>query len=283
MFTLARFARIGLLVSVPLASGCEDSTRLVCRGPDGARACEPMTGAPTGEPPARDAEPSGDARPLEPAPNSEATATSGAEPAFLLGTRIFDDSSITSYFHVLPSLEAGVEVDAARALEAPGSAKLYSVPGLGWFALGGGEAPTITRYTIGADNQLLAGESISLSAYGVQGLWDTLYVVSPTKAYYPDRAQGQLIAWNPSTMQITGSIALPETLRPGYLALYGYAPILRGTQLLISVGWFDWDVNDSVLGETGLLVLDTTTDTVQRFDVDPRCGGITQPIATSAG
>jgi hypothetical protein len=213
-------------------------------------------------------------------PAAEAPA---AEPAFVLATRVWDDTSITSYFNVLHSIDEGATLDPGRGLEVAGSARLYSVPGIGWFAVGQGEAPTVTRYTLGADDTLVAGESISLQSFGVSSLWDTLYFVSPTKAYYPDRAGGQLVVWDPSQMVVTDTVPLPETLRPGYLALYGYAPIVRGTQLLISVGWFDWDVNDSVLPETGLLVLDTTTDTVVRFDVDSRCGGVTQPISVSNG
>jgi hypothetical protein len=84
-------------------------------------------------------------------------------------------------------------------------------------------------------------------------------------------------------MEITGTIPLPQTARAGFLALYGYTPIVRGTELLFSVGWFDWETNDTILGETGLVVIDTTTDAVVRFDVDARCGGITQTVVTPSG
>jgi hypothetical protein len=203
--------------------------------------------------------------------------------AFVLGTRVWNDTTTTSYFHVTTSLEAGTEVDTSQALEAAGAAKLYAAYELGWFAFGEGESPTISRYTLDAQGKLKKGTSISLASYGVTGLWDTIYFVSPTKAYYPDRDGTQLIVWNPSTMEITGQIELPETAREGYLALYGYSAIERGDKLLISVGWFDWNETDSVLPATGLLVLDTTTDEVVRFDVDERCGGVTTPITTAAG
>jgi hypothetical protein len=204
------------------------------------------------------------------------------ESAYLLGTRVWDDVTTTSFFHVVPSLEAGTEIDEAQALEVPGSAKLYSVPRLGWFALGGGEAPTITRYTL-EQGALVAGDQISLLDYGVNSLWDSLYVVSRTKAYYPDRERNQLIVWNPSDMTVTGNVELPEAARDGYLSLYGYAPIFRNDILLVSVGWFDWDDTDSILGETGLLKIDTTTDSVLGFETDDRCGGVTQPITTESG
>lgn len=204
-------------------------------------------------------------------------------PAYMLATRVWDDTATTSFFHVVPSLEADTTIDTSLALEAPGSAKLYAVDDIGWFAVGGGEQPTITHYALSPDGMLEERATISLADYGVQSLWDTLYVVSKTKMYYPDRAGGQLIIINPSEMTIDGSVAIPDANRDGYLAVYGYTPLMRDDRLLFSVGWFDWDENDSVLGETGLVLVNTETDTVERVDVDDRCGGITTGVVTESG
>jgi hypothetical protein len=204
-------------------------------------------------------------------------------PAFLVGTRVWDDTSTSSYFHVISSIDEGASIDKDQALEVPGAAKLYAIEGVGWFAVGGGEEPTITRYALGDDGVLKPHETISLQSYGIDSLWDTLYVVSPTKMYYPDRDGQRLIIINPSAMQITGEVDLGETGREGFLSLYSYAHLERGSDILFSVAWTDWNETDSILGETGLLVLDTETDTVSRFDVDARCGGITQPVETSSG
>lgn len=206
-----------------------------------------------------------------------------AGPAFAIGTRIWDDTTTTSYFHVVDSLEAGTTVDLSKAIEVSGSAKLFSIGTLGWFAIGGGEAPTISRYTLDANNRLVPGETISLQSYGVSSLWDTVYVVSPTKAYYPDRDNQQLIVWNPTEMTISGTISLTQTNRDGFLSLFSYTPIVRGSQLLFSVGWFDWNTNDSVRGETGLVAIDTTTDQVTSFTTDNRCGGITTGFEVGNG
>ncbi|MFZ5895495.1 MAG: hypothetical protein ACOY0T_30845 [Myxococcota bacterium] len=215
--------------------------------------------------------------------SNQGTSTIGTGPAYLVGTRVFNDTLTTSYFHVVSSLEETSEIDPSRALEVSGAAKLYAVPDVGWFAVGAGEDPTITRYALTDDGRLQPREKISLRPYGVQSLWDTLYVVSPTKMYYPDRAGNQLVVINPSTMKLEGTVPLPQTARDGYLSLYGYTPLLRAGQLLFSVGWFDWESTDSVLGETGLVVLDTKNDQVERFDVDARCGGITTGVVTESG
>lgn len=204
-------------------------------------------------------------------------------PAYLVGTRVWDDTSTTSFFHVVPSLEADTTIDTSQALEVPGAAKLYAVDDIGWFAVGGGEDPTITHYTLGDDGALHEQNRISLADYGVRSLWDTLYVVSKTKMYYPDREGGQLIIINPTEMTVDGSVAIPDANREGYLALYGYTPLLRDRELVFSVGWFDWEENDSVLGEAGLVVVNTETDSVERVDVDDRCGGITTGVVTNSG
>jgi len=204
-------------------------------------------------------------------------------PAYLVATRVWNDTTTTSYFHVVSSLEADTTIDTSQALEVPGAAKLYAVDDVGWFAVGGGEDPTITHYTLGDDGVLQEQDTISLADYGVQSLWDTLYVVSKTKMYYPDRAGGQLIVINPSAMTVDGAVSISDANREGYLALYGYTPLVRERELLFTVGWFDWEENDSVLGETGLVVVNTETDTVERVDLDQRCGGVTTGVVTDTG
>ncbi|WP_394827260.1 hypothetical protein [Pendulispora albinea] len=204
-------------------------------------------------------------------------------PAYLVGTRVWNDSATTSYFQVVSSIDEATTFDPKQALEVAGSAKLYTIPGVGWFAVGNGDDPTLTRFTLGNGRKLLQQEKITLQPQGVGRLWDTLYVVSPTKVYYPDREGRQLVIINPTEMTVEGTIKLPQTERTGYLSLYGYGSLLRDGKLIFPVGWFDWDVGDKVLGETGLVVIDTATNTVSRFDVDNRCGGITTPVLMASG
>ena len=205
------------------------------------------------------------------------------DPKYVAVTRVWDDTTTTSYAHVVSSLSAETEVDTSRALEIGGPAKLFSAGDDRWFAIGGGEAPTITRYSLDDQGALKKGASISLQPHGVKDLWDALYFVSADKAYYPDTANHQLIVWNPSSMEVLGSIALPETKREGYVAYYGLSPIVRDKRVIFSVGWFDWETSDSVLAETGLVVIDSERDELERFDVDVRCAGISQAIRTGSG
>ncbi len=127
----------------------------------------------------------------EPEKGSGGPVAPSEGPVYMAATRVWDDVSTTSYFHLVESVDAGTEVDLGQALEVPGAAKLYALDGIGWFAIGEGESPTITRYALDEDGRLTADASMSFLDYGVQSLWDELYVVSPTKAYYPDPDQGR--------------------------------------------------------------------------------------------
>jgi hypothetical protein len=205
-------------------------------------------------------------------------------PAFIVSTRVFSPEvdARTSYFYVVDSLDASTVIDPARGLEMPGSARLFANEETGWIAIGSGEDSTITRYTVGPDG-LAAGDRINLQGYGITSHWsDDLYIVSPTKLYYPDRTNEQLLIINPEEMAIIGTIPLPETNRAGYQANYGYEAIYRDGLLLFTVGWFNWD-DDVILGETGLVAVDTATDQVVSVDVDSRCGGVTTPVTLASG
>jgi len=207
-----------------------------------------------------------------------------AGPAYIVSTRVFspDVEDATSYFYVVDSLDASTLIDPSLGLEMPGSARLFANEETGWIAIGSGEDSTITRYTVGPSG-LVAGDRINLQPYGITSHWsDDLYFVSPTKLYYPDRANEQLLIINPEEMAITGTIPLPETSRAGFDANYSYEAIYRDGLVLFTVGWFDWD-GDVVLGETGLVVIDTNTDQVVRVDVDDRCGGVTTPVEVASG
>jgi hypothetical protein len=208
-----------------------------------------------------------------------------SEPVSLVGTRVWtpDGDQVTSYVHAVPALSEETELDLDLALELPGAVSLYAMEGAGWFAIGSGEEPTITRFERAADGQMIERERLSFQPHGVTSLWQTMIWLSPTRAYYPDRDGAQIIVWNPSAMEITGVIDLGVARRPDTLAYLGLTPVMRGSRVLLSVGWFDWSEADRILPETGLLVIDSETDEVVRFDVDTRCGGISEAIELDSG
>jgi hypothetical protein len=216
-------------------------------------------------------------------------AADGGEPAaaalFLVNTTVFGaDGMSNTYFAPLESLAAGTKLDTKRALEAPGMAKLYAREGLGWFALGGGEEPTVTRYDVDSQGTFTKSDStISFQPRGTDFLGDTMVFVSDRKAYYFDAPNTQLIRWNPETMEIEGEIDLSMTFKDNLTTIYDVKPLLRGDgTLLFPVAWRNFET-DATFPGTGLVVIDTAIDEVASYVEDERCQGITWSAVTPDG
>ena len=93
-----------------------------------------------------------------------------------------------NYFSLVESLAEARTLDYARSLEVPGRPRLYAAKGVGFFAIGAGESPTITRYEV-RDGALVPGASLSFPNLGVRAMGaQAVLFVSDTKAYYLERA-----------------------------------------------------------------------------------------------
>lgn len=138
-----------------------------------------------------------------------------------------------------------------------------------------GDAPVVRRYDVGPDRQLVRTAELSFAGVGVTEVpsWN-VYIVSDTKGYVYDARGSRLVAWNPSTMELSGTIIdLSLAAREGWslqLMLEFFGPRQRGSELLLGVSWVDQDFN--YRHASGLLALDVETDTVLGFSEDERCG-----------
>ncbi|MET0384902.1 MAG: MxcI [Polyangiales bacterium] len=200
-----------------------------------------------------------------------------ADARFLVHTAVQSDDTRTNYFSVVSSLSQERKLDYGQALELPGRPRLYAAEGVGFFAIGAGESPTITRYELGEGLQLVAGESLSLQSEGVSKLGaQAVLFVSPTKAYYKDDVQGQVIVWNPEAMTVEGTVPLPDALiREGsVLGVSDWAS--RDGEAFFAVSWSN-ETYDRVRPGSALVRLDTETDELSVVE-DDRC----RDLATSA-
>lgn len=208
---------------------------------------------------------------------SDAGGTGGG-PAYLVHSAVQTTQGRTNYFTVVSSILEQRELDYSTSLEVPGRARLYAEPGVGFFAIGGGEDVAITRYELAEDGTFVPGERMSLQAHGVTSMGpQAVLFVSPTKAYYKDDGQGQIIVWNPTSMTIDRSIPLPSEL---YLAerlttLSQWAS--RGTEAYFAVGWTT-EVYDRVYPGAVLVRIDTATDELT-VTQDDRCRGLFKTAA----
>jgi hypothetical protein len=152
--------------------------------------------------------------PLEPEPGSAET------PLYAISSLVFGPDDTSTYVSLLDSLEPQ-SVDLGDSYEFAGSADLW-VNG-GQIFVAGSEERSVTRYELEGD-ELVERERLSFASYGLDslGFWLNKFI-SPTKAYLLNGAS-EVIVWNPRSMEITGTIPLPELDAPaGFRVFNGYS------------------------------------------------------------
>lgn len=196
----------------------------------------------------------------------------GEPPLYVTSSLVFGPDGTTTYVALLDSLEAQT-IDYSKAREFSGSSDLWVYAGELFIA--DAESNTIRKYGV-EDGALVERASASFAAYGLTsfGFWLNTFV-SPSKAYFLNGA-AEYIVWNPSTMDITGTVPLPELpARPGLQLFPAYADraaVLRDGRLYQPLYWTDESyfifAPDSVIA-----VIDVASDSVAELIPAP-CPGL---------
>jgi hypothetical protein len=203
--------------------------------------------------------------------NGDATATESPAPLYAVMYEVYDDVGSISYLSLLDTLDSE-QIDLSQAREY-GSGRAFIQTYNGWLFVGESESPTVRRYSVTAEAELVEEGSVSFASYGlIEGQFDSWNVtfISPTKAYLMDFREGTTIVWDPTAMQITGDIpGLPEMQREG-LSLEGSPASLRDGKLYRTFDWVDYDTaeysTDFLLG-----VYDVETDQLLELVEETRC------------
>jgi hypothetical protein len=221
---------------------------------------------------------------------AEAPAADGGEAPELSHLALFtlvsnaDDTS-SGYLRVVKTSEInGDELDLAQAREFPGNADLW-ISGKHAYVTDG-DAPAITKHEISDSYELREVGSVSFENYGVAdaAFWNNA-VVSETKAYLTGTSASELIVWNPTSMEINGTIEIKGLENRGELmpraALADRSNIVSNGKLFRPIYWTDEDyagrTEDSVI-----VVIDTATDKViDKIKVD--CTGLDYGTVASDG
>jgi hypothetical protein len=135
-------------------------------------------------------------------------------------------------------------VDLAKGLEVAGSARLFSFDNLGWFGV---------RRCGGTDHHALIGSTAMR--------WSSTTASSPSAC----RAKASPTCGRRCTSS-------PTTATPPPCAARSSSSPSAG-----STG------ATATLPETGLVTIDTETDSVESFEVDERCAGITESVTLDSG
>lgn len=200
--------------------------------------------------------------------------------------RVDNPDGRSNYVSLVNGIDEG-SVDPSNALEVSGKSRFFAPEGADYFVIADGEDLTFTRYDISENGKSIEeGEQFSVSNKGVTSLQKRNVFLSDTKAYYIDNTQGQIIIWNPETMEITGSFDLPSEFADGYMGYttqLGFGKYqLDGDRLIIPVGWVNFQ-NQSHLDKTGLAIVDVKQDKVLSYSEDERVALAVEPAFVDNG
>ncbi|MEM7435790.1 MAG: hypothetical protein AAF436_11605 [Myxococcota bacterium] len=142
------------------------------------------------------------------------------ESIYLVSSNLTTPGGNTGFVSLLTSLDPALEeLDLANAYEFPGSADAWVLDGRVFTS--GGDAPTVTRHRVSEAGELVEETTLSFGNFGVAStaFWHNVFV-SPTKAYMEFGGR-QLVIWNPTTMELGGTLDIPEVedrqgLRPTF-------------------------------------------------------------------
>lgn len=205
----------------------------------------------------------------EPAAPSEAAASgvAPASPVYVLSTAVSTDAGSTTYVALLDHLRSQ-ELDLSRAREFGGWSDLAVIAGQVFVS--SGEAPEVYRFEVTPELQLADAGQISFANYVGDANFYNQEVVGASKAYL--LGENEFVIWNPSTLEVTGTLGLPELpAREGieaYVALDRGA-VVRDGRMYVAVTWSDTE-NLNMLPGSRILVIDVERDQIVGF-LDAPC------------
>lgn len=210
--------------------------------------------------------------PASPTPASPEPEAPAADPLYAIMYEVYDGEDSVSYLSVLRSLDD--EIDLSRAREY-GSGRAFIQGYNGWLFVGESETPTVTRYALAEDGELIPEGEMSFANYGLRAgqfdSWNATFI-SPEKAYLADFIDGgNTIVWNPTTMEITGEIPPPaELLRPGW-RIESTPAAVRDGLLFRTWGWVTEDGSNVYSTDFLLGVYDVESDELIDVVPETRC------------
>jgi hypothetical protein len=196
----------------------------------------------------------------EPDPAAAPIAPVAADaPLYVIATAVSTDSGSNTYVALLRSLEAQM-LDLSGAREFGGWSDMAVIDGSVFVS--SGESPVVSRFVAGADGALQDDGTLSFANYVGDANFYNQEVISSTKAYLV--GEGEFVLWNPSTLEITGTLAFPDLpVREGiepFVALDRGA-VVRDGRMYVAVTWSDVD-ELNMLADSRIVVVDVERDEV---------------------
>jgi hypothetical protein len=215
--------------------------------------------------------------------NDSNDGPTGAEgdPVYVLTSNVWGTEGATGYLYTVSSLMDG-DPNLDRAIELPGGAWLTGREGDPYVYVSSGDGgPTITRWEVLKNGDLVEGTTISFAHLGMTtGMrFATAPIVSETKAYLVDTQQHRIATWNPKEMTVGDVIQLDLEERDGLTA---WVPnvVVRDDRLFVTAVWEkDWRFAES----SRVITIDTSSDEIVATSDETRCEQLAVSSVASNG
>lgn len=177
---------------------------------------------------------------------------------FVLATSVSTGDDTNTYIKTIDSLEPGM-FDTRTAREFSGTTDMIVLDR--WMFTSNDESAVVTRFRIQDDGSFRQEMQVSFANYGSAAPLYYNAFVSKTKAYMLTDS-GEYVVWNPTTMEITGTIPLPEIADRKGIPLtpsLDRGMVVRGNRLFHAYAWTDYE--EYITNPASIIaVIDTDND-----------------------
>lgn len=190
------------------------------------------------------------------------------EPAFIIQSTVqTPDGTRTVYFNVLSSLTDEVDIADATEFNSNSRMKVYN----GKVYVFDSENVEIIRFGIDENNDLIEEDKLSVIGLGASGFGGTNAIVSEQHAIAFVQGIRQFVFWNPSTMEITGTLDYPDIVPDAFRAGFT-APFDNDGRVFYGFSGFDFATFSNKPGAR-LVIIDPVTQTAETiFDENIAAG-----------
>lgn len=206
-------------------------------------------------------------------------------PLYAVATTVVTADNLTSYLTTTASLDSDSALDLSHAVELPASGTFFGSPGSPFIYTASYDEPTIVRWEISSDGHFAQRETLSFLNLGMTSAWTAASapLYGTDKSYFVSDETGEVIIWNPSAMELIGTIPLPLEAAGDLVAVPDRRVVAVGQQIFITADWQDPNDWTRFGGSTRLFVIDTATDTIADTSDEDRCNFLVPSSVKSDG
>ena len=189
-------------------------------------------------------------------------------PAYVIQSTVqTPDGTRTVFLNVVSDLTGKVDIAEATEFNSFSRFKVYN----GKIYVFDSENVEVVRFAVDENNDLVEEDKFSMAGLGVSGFFPSNAIVSEQYAVSIAGGIRKLVFWDPSSMEITGTIDYPDIIPESFRTGFGES-IDEDGRVFFGYSGFDFDTFSNQPG-VRLLIVDAVNQTLEPlFDKDIAAG-----------